>query len=91
MDLVGPCRSRCSGLQGGGWQILAAPNGTPEAIIRKVSDDLAKVANDPDINRKLAQLDSHTCSMTPAQATAFVQEEQKTWKPVLEKIAANIK
>ena len=74
-----------------GWQILAAPNGTPEAIIRKVSDDLTKVVNDPDIKRKLAQLGSYTRSMTPAEATAFVQEEQKTWKPVLEKIAANTK
>ena len=74
-----------------GWQILAAPNGTPEAIIRKVSDDLTKVVNDPDIKRKLAQLGSYTRSLTPAEATAFVQEEQKTWKPVLEKIAANTK
>jgi len=74
-----------------GWQILAAPNGTPDAIIRKVSDDLAKVVNDPDIKRKLAQLGSYTRAMTPAEATAFVQEEQKTWKPVLEKIAANLK
>lgn len=74
-----------------GWQILAAPNGTPDAIIRKVSDDLTKVVNDPDIKRKLAQLGSYTRAMTPAEATAFVQEEQKTWKPVLEKIAANLK
>jgi tripartite-type tricarboxylate transporter receptor subunit TctC len=74
-----------------GWQILAAPNGTPDAIIRKVSDDLTKVVNDPDIKRKLAQLGSYTRAMTPAEATAFVQEEQKAWKPVLEKIAENLK
>jgi tripartite-type tricarboxylate transporter receptor subunit TctC len=74
-----------------GWQILAAPNGTPDAIIHKVSDDLTKVVDDPEIKRKLAQLGSYTRAMTPAQATAFVQDEQKTWKPVLEKIAANAK
>jgi len=71
-----------------GWQILAAPVGTPDAIIRKVSEDLARVVNDPDVKRKLAQLGSYTRAMTPGEATAFVQREQETWKPVLQKIAA---
>ena len=77
------------GFRAAGWQILVAPNGTPDAIIQKVSADLAKVVNDLDIKRKLAQLGSYTRAMTPAEATAFVQQEQQTWKPVLEKIAAN--
>jgi tripartite-type tricarboxylate transporter receptor subunit TctC len=74
-----------------GWQILAAPVGTPDAIIHKVSESLTKVVNDPDIKKKLAQLGSYTRQMTPAEATAFVQHEQQTWKPVLEKIAENAK
>ena len=79
------------GFRAAGWQILAAPNGTPDAIIRKVSEDLATVVNDPSIKRKLAQLGSYTRAMTPVEATAFVQNEQQSWKPVLEKIAANTK
>jgi tripartite-type tricarboxylate transporter receptor subunit TctC len=77
------------GFRATGWQILAAPVGTPDSIIRKVSDDLAKAVTDPDIKRRLAQLGSYTRVMTPAEATAFTQEEQRTWKPVLEKIAAS--
>jgi tripartite-type tricarboxylate transporter receptor subunit TctC len=77
------------GFRAAGWQILVAPNGTPDSIIQRVSADLAKVVNDPDIKRKLAQLGSYMRAMTPAEATAFVQQEQQTWKPVLEKIAAN--
>jgi tripartite-type tricarboxylate transporter receptor subunit TctC len=72
-----------------GWQILVAPVGTPEPIIRKVSDALTKVVNDPDIKQKLAKLGSYTREMTPAEATDFVQREQQTWKPVLQKIAEN--
>jgi tripartite-type tricarboxylate transporter receptor subunit TctC len=79
------------GFTASGWQILAAPVGTPDAIIRKVSESLAKVVNDPDIKQKLAQLGSYTRAMSPAEATAFVQQEQQTWKPVLEKIAENSK
>jgi tripartite-type tricarboxylate transporter receptor subunit TctC len=72
-----------------GWQILVAPAGTPEPIIRKVSDALTKVVNDPDIKQKLAKLGSYTRQMTPAEATAFAQQEQQTWKPVLQKMAEN--
>jgi tripartite-type tricarboxylate transporter receptor subunit TctC len=79
------------GLTATGWQILTAPVGTPDAIIRKVSEDLAKVVADPDVKQKLAKLGSYTRAMSPAEATAFVQEEQRTWKPVLQKIAANAK
>jgi tripartite-type tricarboxylate transporter receptor subunit TctC len=79
------------GFTANGWQILAAPVGTSDAIIRKVSQSLAKVMNDPDIKQKLAQLGSYTRAMSPDEATAFVQQEQQTWKPALEKIAENSK
>jgi tripartite-type tricarboxylate transporter receptor subunit TctC len=76
------------GFRATGWQVLVAPVGTSGAIVRDVSEALAKVVGDPDFKRKLANLGSYSRPMSPAEATAFVQEEQRTWKPVLEKIAA---
>jgi tripartite-type tricarboxylate transporter receptor subunit TctC len=70
-----------------GWQIMSAPKGTPDAIIRKISTDLRQVVDDPEIKRKLGQLGSYTRHMTAAEALAFVHNEQSTWRPVLEKIA----
>jgi tripartite-type tricarboxylate transporter receptor subunit TctC len=77
------------GFRATGWQILVAPVGTPDAIVRDVSEALAKVVGDPDFRQKLANLGSYSHPMSPAEVTAFVQEEQKTWKPVLERIAAD--
>ncbi len=74
-----------------GWQILVAPVGTPEPIIRKVSDDLAKAVTDSDFKARLAKIGSYSRAMPPDQALAFVQQEQQTWLPVLEKIAAAAK
>ena len=71
-----------------GWQVLVAPNGTPDAIIQKISVDLRKVVDDPDIKLRLSRLGSYTRHMDPAEALAFVQSEQRTWKPVQDKIAA---
>jgi tripartite-type tricarboxylate transporter receptor subunit TctC len=76
------------GFSATGWQVLVAPIGTPEKIIHKVSEDLRKVVSDPDLKKKIAARGSYTRAMSPAETIAFVQAEQRKWKPVLEQIAA---
>jgi tripartite-type tricarboxylate transporter receptor subunit TctC len=79
------------GFSATGWQIMVAPKGTPQAIIDKVSRDLIVVCNDADLKKKLGQLGSYSRAMNAAQATAFAQDEQKKWQPVLDQIAAKNK
>jgi tripartite-type tricarboxylate transporter receptor subunit TctC len=71
-----------------GWQVLVAPLGTPKPIIDKVSADLDKVVNDPAFKEKLGNVGSYSHGMTPEQALAFADKEQKTWLPVVQKISA---
>jgi tripartite-type tricarboxylate transporter receptor subunit TctC len=71
-----------------GWQVLVAPLGTPAPIVSKVSADLAKVVSDPEFKRRLSNIGSYSRAMTPEQVLAFVQKEQDTWLPVLQKISA---
>jgi tripartite-type tricarboxylate transporter receptor subunit TctC len=70
-----------------GWQVLVAPVGTPEAVIRKVSEDLRQVVGEADFQKKIATLGSYARPMSPAEVTAFIAGEQRMWKPVLEQIA----
>ena len=74
------------GFAAAGWQMLAAPLGTPQPIIGKVSADLSEVESDPDFKKRLATVGNYARAMTPEQTLAFVQKEQETWLPVLEKI-----
>lgn len=76
------------GFSATGWQVLLAPLGTPKPIVDKVSVDLAKVVGDPEFKKKLANVGSYSRAMTPAEAQAFVDDEQKTWLPVVAKVAA---
>jgi len=76
------------GFSATGWQVMVAPNGTPEPILRKVSQDTAIVAEDATVKQKLAILGSYSRAMTAAEALAFVHEQQATWRPVMDKIAA---
>jgi tripartite-type tricarboxylate transporter receptor subunit TctC len=70
-----------------GWQVLVAPNGTPAPIVSKVSDVLAKVVSDADFKKRLANIGSYSRAMTPEQTLAFVEKEQQTWFPVLQKVS----
>ena len=74
-----------------GWQVMVAPNGTPEPILRKVSADTATVAEDATVKQKLANLGSYSHAMTAAEALDFVHKQQETWRPVMERIAAQSK
>ena len=71
----------------GAWTILLAPKGTPEAILRKVHNDMRVVLDDPEIRAKLALNGGYVRHMAPPELTAFVQNEQQTWRPILEQVA----
>jgi tripartite-type tricarboxylate transporter receptor subunit TctC len=75
------------GFQATGWQVMVAPNGTPEPILRKVSQDTAIVAESDAVKQNLAKLGSYSHAMTAAEALAFVHQQQEMWRPVMEKIA----
>ena len=72
----------------GAWTVLLAPVGTPTPIIRKIHDDMRTALDDPEMQdearRPTAAFVRH---MTPEEVTAFVQNEQKTWRPILEQVA----
>jgi tripartite-type tricarboxylate transporter receptor subunit TctC len=75
----------------GAWNVLVAPLGTSDAIVRKVNADLRKALDDPEVVAKLAANGAFVRHMSPEEVTAFVQSEQKTWRPILEQVANEAK
>ena len=71
----------------GAWAIMVAPLGTPDAIIRKVNIDLRTALEDPEVTAKFQANGAFMRYMAPDQVTAFVQDQQKTWRPILEQVA----
>jgi tripartite-type tricarboxylate transporter receptor subunit TctC len=76
------------GFSATGWQVMVAPLGTPQPVVNKVSNDLAKVVTEADFQRRLSNIGSYSRAMAPDQVIAFVRKEQDTWLPVLQRIAA---
>ncbi len=75
------------GFAAGGWNVIVVPNGTPDPIIRKVAIDLNKAIDDKDFIASMSKLGSYPKHMTPDEVRDFVQLQQKTWRPILEKVA----
>jgi tripartite-type tricarboxylate transporter receptor subunit TctC len=71
----------------GAWAVLVAPLGTPDPIVRKVNADMWTALNDPDVKSKFAANGAFLRYMKPEQVTEFVQDQQKTWRPILEQVA----
>jgi tripartite-type tricarboxylate transporter receptor subunit TctC len=78
------------GFFAGGWNVLLAPVGTPDAIVQKASADLRKALDEPEVKKKLAQLGGYLHPMKPAEVTAFAQEQQRIWRPIAEKVAKDM-
>jgi tripartite-type tricarboxylate transporter receptor subunit TctC len=70
-----------------GWQVLVAPVGTPAPITAKVSADMSKVESEAEFKAKLAAFGNYPRAMTPEETLAFVNKEQDTWLPVVQKIS----
>jgi tripartite-type tricarboxylate transporter receptor subunit TctC len=71
----------------GAWTILLAPVGTPPAIIRKIHNDMKIALDDPEMQAKLALNGGFVRHMEPDEVATFVQNEQKTWRPIMEQVA----
>jgi tripartite-type tricarboxylate transporter receptor subunit TctC len=71
------------------WYGLNAPAKTPEAIIKRLSEEAAKAAKSPKVLERFAADDAEGIGSTPAEYAAFVKKEQERWSKVVR--AAKIK
>jgi tripartite-type tricarboxylate transporter receptor subunit TctC len=67
------------------WYGLNAPAKTPPALIRRLADEAAKAARAPAVLQRFAAEDTEPVGSTPQEYGAFIAQEQKRWKEVIEK------
>ena len=62
------------------WQGLAAPAGTPDAIIQKLYTETAKIMMQPEVKKILADLGAEAMSAPPADFAAYIAHENQKWR-----------
>ena len=66
------------------WLGIAAPAGTPPAIVDRLNRELRKVLDEPEVQKRLAALGGGSAPTTPDLMRAQVQTEVERWKKLVE-------
>jgi tripartite-type tricarboxylate transporter receptor subunit TctC len=69
------------------WNGIMAPAKTPAPIIRKMSELLIKMADDPEVKEAWRKAGADTVKTTPDQYRAQIRQEIVQWKPLIGEIA----
>jgi tripartite-type tricarboxylate transporter receptor subunit TctC len=69
------------------WNGIMAPAKTPEPIVRKLSEILIKMADDPEVKEIMRKAGADTVKTTPEQYRAQIDQEIAQWKPLIQEIA----
>jgi tripartite-type tricarboxylate transporter receptor subunit TctC len=69
------------------WNGVMAPSKTPEPIVRKLSEILIKMADDPEVKEIMRKAGADTVKTTPEQYRAQIVREIAQWKPLIQEIA----
>ena len=71
------------------WYGVSAPAKTPPAVIERLNSEIVRALKAPDLGQRLVSQGVDPVGNTPAQYTAFMQNEVQKWAKVIK--AANIK
>jgi tripartite-type tricarboxylate transporter receptor subunit TctC len=71
------------------WQAIFAPAGVPKPVVDRLSAEMIKAVNDPELRSKLVAQGIEPGGMTPAELAAFQKSEVEKWARVIK--AGNIK
>ena len=73
------------------WWGVMAPGKTPEAVVQRLSDEILKAMEAPDIAERLRAMGSETPAVrTPAQFTAFVERERRVYAELVKRSGATV-
>ena len=61
------------------WNAIAAPAGTPAAIIRRLADEIGVAARDPDFAARLNAIGVESVGSTPAEFASTLEADMRTW------------
>ncbi|WP_439672430.1 Tripartite-type tricarboxylate transporter, extracytoplasmic receptor component TctC [Cupriavidus necator] len=75
--------ARLPGYEVGGWFGLVAPQGTQDAVVRKLAEAAAQATADPATARRLAELGMDLAPQSTAAFDRFLDTETKKWTGVL--------
>lgn len=73
------------GFEASAWHGVFAPAGTPRPIVDKLATEIQAIMKDPAVVNQLTKVDIIPVGNTPAEFSAFINEETDRWAAVVKK------
>ena len=73
------------GLVSDTWMAIAAPPDTPDAIVRRLSVAMLEALREPDLVKRIEELQADPADGAPEQMRALTKESLERWAPVIAK------
>ena len=65
------------------WNALFAPTGTPQPIVDRLARIAAEMANDPAVQKRMAEFGSVAAANTPQEFAKMLRDETAQWADLL--------
>ena len=75
--------SGVKGFVASSWNALAAPSKTPASVIARLNQEINAAVNNPEVAKKLRELNVQAQASTPEQTAKLLQSEIKRWGDVI--------
>jgi tripartite-type tricarboxylate transporter receptor subunit TctC len=72
-----------AGYEAGNWIGIAAPAGTPDAIVQKLNAEIAKIQDGDEFKKRLEADGAEIVKMKPAEFNAYMNSEMEKWGRVV--------
>ena len=72
------------------WNGIAAPAGTPEAIVERLHAEAVRALRDPKVQQRLAEQGAEAVGSSPAEYDAFIRSETEKWARVIKESGAKV-
>lgn len=89
-DVPTVAESAVPGYEAVNWYGVFAPAGTPREIVAKLHEDIARVLQQPDVQKRFASEGGEVIANTPEEFGAFIRREIPKWTKVIRDSGARV-
>jgi tripartite-type tricarboxylate transporter receptor subunit TctC len=72
------------------WQGLAVPAGTPRDIVNRLSTELVKTLNTPEVAKRFTDAGMEVSPGTPAEMAQIIRDDQAFWVPLIRRLGISV-
>ena len=69
--------------------MLLAPAKTPEAVVKKLGDDLRTALRNDDLRKRFEVISTFPKPSSVEETNAFIKAEQDKWRPIVRQIGTD--